>query len=270
MGLKRLIPVAALAAAGLGTARLRYVAIQRAVDPGTGIPHSEAWLNISFGVMGAFLALLLVVTLLTGRHQAPSESVRKNTLCKTINVVAGLLFVLAAGASFFSLSQEGASLINLAGALLALLCGVLVVLGAKEQENWNMAGLCRLAPVFYAAFVLLIFYRKNNANPLIYSFAAELFAFIAVLFACYGAAAFHFGKKRPKLLRFSSMASIYLLVTVLCSDNLLPFFTKGHMHFSPADLITMGAFLALSIGFYITLGPATGEKYLSKPADKGM
>ena len=65
------------------------------------------------------------------------------------------------------------------------------------------------------AFSLLVFYRDNNANPLVYSFATELFAYIAVMFTLYGAAAFFFGKDRPRLVFFASLSSIYLLVTCL-------------------------------------------------------
>ena len=51
------------------------------------------------------------------------------------------------------------------------------------------------------------------------------------------------------------MAGIYLLVTVLCSDNLLPFFTKGHLHFDAADLLTMGGFLVLLCAHLFVLEP---------------
>ena len=125
----------------------------------------------------------------------------------------------------------------------------------KVQPTSETAGTLLLIPVFYSAYTLLVFYRNNNANPLIYSFATELFAFLAVMFAMYATAAFHFGKRRPRLLRFASMAGIYLLVTVLCSDNLLPFFTKGHLHFDTADLLTMGGFLVLLCAHLFVLGP---------------
>ena len=106
-----------------------------------------------------------------------------------------------------------------------------------------------------------MFYRDNNANPLVYSFATELFAYIAVMFTLYGAAAFFFGKDRPRLVFFASLSSIYLLVTVLCSDNLLPAFTQGHIHFTVGDLLSLGAFLLLSGAWLLALRlPKLGEK----------
>ena len=147
-------------------------------------------------------------------------------------------------------------------ALAAILCGggLLAGLLAKSKEGEG-AKVCLLLPVFYSAFSLLVFYRNNNANPLVYSFATELFAYIAVMFTLYGAAAFFFGKDRPRLVFFASLSSIYLLVTVLCSDNLLPAFTQGHIHFTVGDLLSLGAFLLLSGAWLLALRlPKLGEK----------
>ena len=59
-------------AAGLGTAWLRYTAIDRAVDPGTGIPSSTGWLTAAYGVIAGVLVLLLLYTFLMGKRQGPS------------------------------------------------------------------------------------------------------------------------------------------------------------------------------------------------------
>ena len=232
-------------AAGLGTAWLRYTAIDRAVDPGTGIPSSTGWLTAAYGVIAGVLVLLLLYTFLMGKRQGPSPALLGSPVYRVLYVVAGLLFLASAAFAFFSLADTDASALSLVEAIFAIACGLCVLFRLKVQPTSETAGTLLLIPVFYSAYTLLVFYRNNNANPLIYSFATELFAFLAVMFAMYATAAFHFGKRRPRLLRFASMAGIYLLVTVLCSDNLLPFFTKGHLHFDTADLLTMGGFLGL-------------------------
>lgn len=259
MKLKKILLFILPVLAGLGTARLRYVAIENAVDPGTGIPNSTGWLTAAYGVMIAVLALILVYTLFTGKRCAPDEGLQKGVIYKTLCVAAGLLFLVSGGAAFFSLAQDGASVLVLLKALFALLCGAAVV-GGLKAGNGEAGGLCSLMPVFYAAYTLLTFYRSNNANPLIYSFATELFAFIFAMFCLYAAAAFRFQKPRPRMLQFSALAGIYLLVTVLCSDNLLPFFTKGHLHFDVADLLTMGAFLLLLGAHLWVMEPRRGAR----------
>lgn len=264
MKLKKILLYILPILAGLGTARLRYIAIENAVDPGTGIPSSSGWLIAAYGVMTAVLAAILAYTWLTGKRCAPDEALQRGTANKALCVAAGLLFLVSGGAAFFTLAQDGASFLVLLKAIFAIACGGAVVAGLKAGDG-EAAGLCSLLPVFYSAYTLLTFYRNNNANPLIYSFATELFAYIFVMFCLYAASAYRFQKPRPRLLQFSALAGIYLLVTVLCSDNLLPFFTKGHLHFDVADLLSMGAFLLLLAAHLWVLAPAHGQREAGNP-----
>ena len=81
-------------AAGLGTAWLRYTAIDRAVDPGTGIPSSTGWLTAAYGVIAGVLVLLLLYTFLMGKRQGPSPALLGSPVYRVLYVVAGLLFWL--------------------------------------------------------------------------------------------------------------------------------------------------------------------------------
>lgn len=245
MNLKKILTYLLPVAGGLAAARLRYVAVQTAVDPGTGIPISPVWIKASYWVIAALAAAALLYSLVFGKKQVKNLQLAQSMPCKILTASASLLFLAAGGAAFFSLAQQGSSVMTLVQAVLALVCGGAVFAGFRADQKPEAAGVLALAPVFYAAFVLLSFYRANNANPLIYSFATELFTYVAVMFAFYAAAAGYFGKSRPRLQLFCCLTGVFLLVTVLCSDNLLPFFTKGHLHLSMADLFSMAAFLAL-------------------------
>lgn len=246
-------------AGGIVAAGLRYTAVQRAVDPGTGIPVSPGWIGASYAAMAAVAALALVYSLLWGKKQTKNLELAQSLPCKVLIAAASLLFILAGGAAFFSLAAQGSSAMTIAQAVLALACGGAVFAGFKTADKSEAAGPLALAPVFYSAFQLLSFYRANNANPLIYSFAAELFAYIAVMFAFYAAAAVHFGKPRPRLQLFCCLTGLFLLTAVLLSDNLLPFFTKGYIHLSTADLPSMAAFLALLCAQLWPLAPVKGS-----------
>lgn len=260
MNTKKFLTYLLPAAGGLAAARLRYVAVQKAVDPGTGIPISPVWIQASYWAIAAAIGAILVYSLLCGKRQVKNPQLAQSMPCKVLTAAASLLFIAAGGAAFFSLAQQGSSVMTLVQAVLAVVCGGAVFAGFQAAQKPEAAGALSLAPVFYAAFVLLSFYRANNANPLIYSFATELFAYIAVMFAFYGAAAVYFGKSRPRLQLFCCLTGVFLLVTVLCSDNLLPFFTKGHLHLSMADLFSMAAFLALLCAQLWPMEPAKGAR----------
>lgn len=245
-------------AGGAAAAGLRYTAVQRAVDPGTGIPVSPGWIGASYAVMAGAAGLALLYSLLRGKRLIRDQALAHSAPCKVFTAISSLLFLLAGGAAFFSLAGQGSSVMTIVQAALALICGGAVFAGFQAADKSEAAGPLALAPVFYSAFQLLSFYRVNNANPLIYSFAAELFAYIAAMFAFYAAAAVHFGKPRPRLHLFCCLTGLFLLTAVLLSDNLLPFFTKGYVHLSTADLLSMAAFLALLCAQLWPLEPAKG------------
>ena len=261
MNKKKLLTYLLPLAGGAAAAGLRYAAVQRAVDPGTGIPVSPGWIGASYAAMAAAGALALIYRLLQGKKQAKNPRSARSLPVKGLTAAASLLLVLAAGAAFFSLAGQGSSPMTMAQAALSLACGAAVFAAFKAEGSQSEAvGLLTLAPVFYSAFQLLSFYRANNANPLIYSFAAELFAYIAVMFAFYAASAVHFGKPRPRLQLFCCLTGLFLLTAVLLSDNLLPFFTKGYVHLSTADLLSMAAFLALLCAQLWPLEPAPAQE----------
>ena len=254
MKIKKLLLFLPPVIAGLITAFFRYQMVEKTVDPQTGIASSHSWIYGIYFFAALMALLFLAASVLLGKGGKVE--------IRGPGAMGYRLLVLSGGAYFFSLAGENAGALTLVKALAAILCGggLLAGLLAKSKEGEG-AKVCLLLPVFYSAFSLLVFYRDNNANPLVYSFATELFAYIAVMFTLYGAAAFFFGKDRPRLVFFTSLSSIYLLVTVLCSDNLLPAFTQGHIHFTVGDLLSLGAFLLLSGAWLLALRlPKLGEK----------
>ncbi len=262
MKIKKLLLFLPPVIAGLITAFFRYQMVEKSVDPQTGIASSHSWIYGIYFFAALMALLFLAASVLLGKGGKVEIKGPGAMGYRLLGAGAALLFALSGGAYFFSLAGENAGALTLVKALAAILCGggLLAGLLAKSKEGEG-AKVCLLLPVFYSAFSLLVFYRDNNANPLVYSFATELFAYIAVMFTLYGAAAFFFGKDRPRLVFFASLSSIYLLVTVLCSDNLLPAFTQGHIHFTVGDLLSLGAFLLLSGAWLLALRlPKLGEK----------
>ena len=245
MKIKKLFLFLAPLGAGLATAFFRYQMVERAVDPQTGIATSRGWVYGMGAVLLVTELLLLAAGLFWGREGRLQEK-GPGRGGRLLGTGAALLFLLSGGAYFFSLAGEGAGALTVVRAMGALLCGgsLLAWLPAKNKAAEG-ARVCMLLPVFYSAFALLAFYRDNNANPLVYSFAAELFAYIAVMFTLYGAAGFSFGKAKPRLTLFAGLSSLYLLPAVLCSDSLLPAFTRGHIHFTAGDLLSLGGFFLL-------------------------
>ena len=148
-------------AGGIAAAGLRYTAVQRAVDPGTGIPVSPGWIGASYAAMAAVAALALVYSLLWGKKQTKNLELAQSLPCKVLIAAASLLFILAGGAAFFSLAAQGSSAMTIAQAVLALACGGAVFAGFKTADKSEVAGPLALAPVFYSAFQLLSFYTDR-------------------------------------------------------------------------------------------------------------
>lgn len=245
--MKKILPLLGLIAAGIATAFLRFNAAGNNINTDTGIIENTAALYSLFGVMIGAVAVLLVVILIKRRTLAIDFEQKGSTLYKTASVVGAMLFIAAGGAAFFAVSAEGASVITIITAIFSLVCGVCLFFEVKTRNNPEISALLSVVPIFFAAFQLLMFYRGNNSNPLIYSFATELFALIFAMFALYSISGCSFGKNRPALVAFSSAGAVYLLTTVLLSDNFLPELTRGHLHFSLSEILILAAFLLCAV-----------------------
>lgn len=241
------------AVAGVLTAAVRIRAVKQGVDPNTGIlTGSHTLMNLSFGLIAGFCLLWFLISFARRRVKACCFAPLDTTAYKMLLVLSAFSLMLSGAFFFFEFSQSTASLLTLVQALFSILCGVCVLMSFRCRTSPQVYSFCRLVPVFHSAFSLLLFYRGNNANPLTYSFAAELFAYLCCMFSFYSVAAFLFSKPRPRLFLFSSLSALYFLITILLSDNLLPGFTYGHLHFTVADILLLVGYLLLILAHLIS------------------
>lgn len=245
--MKKIFPLLGLVVAGIATAILRFNATSKNINIDTGIIENSLALNTLFAVMIGVVAVILIGCLIKRRAFSIDHAQKDTIQYKAASVIGAMLFIAAGGAAFFAISGEGASLITIVTAAFALLCGICIIFEVKMRKNAEVSAFLSIAPIFFAAFELLMFYRGNNSNPLIYSFATELFALMFAMFALYSISGCSFGKNRPTLVAFSSAGAVYLLTAVLLSDNFLPALTRGHLHFSLAEILILAAFLFCAV-----------------------
>lgn len=251
--MKKLILIMSPFIAGIAAAILRYTTITNAVNAETGVPTNSAALSILFGAVIAILAVFLALSIIKFKKCEICD-IQKDTMpYKFCAVSAALLFVASAIFSFFDIANSAFSVISLIIAIFAFLCGVCLLGGLKFRRSRDSAAFFSIIPIFFSAFTLLMFYRGNNSNPLVYSFSLELFALLFSMFSFYCSAAVFFGKKHPRRIVFASLSSIFLITTVLLSDSFLPQLTRGHVTFAISDILVLCAFLACNICNLLTI-----------------
>lgn len=239
--------------AGVFIALARYNAVTTAVNTETGIPTDKAALAWLFGVAIAICAIFLFGSVVKFKGSEIDNAKRDCPVYKSLGVIAALLLVLSGVLSFVELARGESSVLILIMAIFAVVCGACIIMGIKMRNNYEVSAFLSVIPVFFAALKLLMFYRGNNSNPLIYSYSFELFAFLFAMFSFYSISATYFGKMHPRRIVFFSTTSIFLLATVILSDTLLPLATKGHLHFTFADIAIMAAFLLCNASNLLTI-----------------
>ena len=100
--------------------------------------------------------------------------------------------------------------------LLAVFMGLAMVwLALRGGKNGAAACLCTAVPVLFYCFWLIVSYKENSSNPVLWSYCTEILAISAQVLAWFFVAGYAFGRAKPvKTLFFCQLAAFLSIVAM--------------------------------------------------------
>ncbi len=154
------------------------------------------------------------------------------------------LAIACVGAAAFAASAvrnialRGTGLIYWIRILFLVIC-MAACLYALSSSEGDGKGLALLAPVLYAGFVLLLFYRESATDPFVSDYIIELAALVIGLIAVYFRAVPRFEPKR------NALASAFMALGVMCVCFLIACGVSKNDYFAVSNLSSDGIFTAV-------------------------
>lgn len=102
--------------------------------------------------------------------------------------------------------------------LLSFVCTLITAL-ANFRVQVRKYSLALLAPGYTLCIWLVLTYKDYNSEPVLLVYVYELFAIICTMLGIYFAAAFSFGRGRPRRCVFFSLAGIYFSIITLADSR---------------------------------------------------
>ena len=176
--------------------------------------QSLNWLYILIVVAGVVLLLLSVI--FKAAQQSPPR--KMGVAMKSVAAISSFLFILA-GIVVLVENSANLTIVPLINAVFLLVCGAC---GLLQLKNSAQAGLLSLFPLCYLCFYLLVLYRQNASNPIIYSFALEIITAVILMLAIYRTCSNWFERSKPATQLFFTSISFYMAIMTQLSHYLLP------------------------------------------------
>jgi len=207
---------ACAAVAGALAFMIRWIQGLKIYDEITGLPDRAAPVNFwLIGIMVLGLAILLVWSL----RLRSCETVRDHRavigpgvawpilgmLSSVLLALSGPVQLITAGSYAAPALRRILGLTELLGGLSAL---VLILHAGKEQHAKNRQ-IASIVLVLFACFYMVVIYKENAANPVVWRFAPEILALSATTFALYFLAGYQFDEARPVPAIFFSFAGVF-------------------------------------------------------------
>lgn len=196
-------------------------------DPETGLAQRNS--AISWLLILLCIAVALVQLVLTNRARGDVSAQASENLFYTEHKLLRYLYILLAGLTalagllFFIgalRSEQGArDVLRIILAILALGTGAsLLYLVCKKTMDNAARCLCCAVPVLFNCFWLIVCYKDNAVDPVIWRFCMQILAIVAAILAWYYIAGFAFGSPKKKHTIFACQIAAYLSILVL-SDS---------------------------------------------------
>lgn len=197
-------------------------------DAATGLANPGAavsWILVLLCVAVAVAQLLLILRM----HRRPAEvteTIAENKGAPLARIATIALAVLClAGAALMLLSARfsaGKTTLMLCLSILAVFTALsLLWLALCKSENSALHCLCCTVPVLFYCLWLIIAYKDNASNPVLWSFAPEILAISGGILSWFFAAGYVYGKPQPVKALFFTHFSVFLSILVLADERAL-------------------------------------------------
>lgn len=207
---------------------IRWVQNNNIYERSTGLVRPSIWNNIMLAAC-AFTVIGLAFLTFRLKNSDARGDYRTALRARTILFPAAALILgvgMVAGA-FMLIRGRGDSMypnLNLILAVFAVLCGAsfpALALGPKKDSSGAFICVCSVMPVFFFCCWLVICYRENSANPVLWSFAFEILAICAAALGFYYLAGYAFQRAKPYHTIFFSQLGAFLCIVALGDDRIL-------------------------------------------------
>lgn len=193
----------------------------------------------------AVLMALVAAFILKGGVTFKSE--RIDTAANTVLYIAAAFILLYAGFQIVPLLEKF-ELIRLVLALFSVYAAVsLLVLGKYNMSERSSLPyyVFSAVPVFWACFMIVVPFRDESTNPVVYEYAAKILSYLSILVFSYSIAAYMLGKTRRGVAVFSCFIGLFFMIAELTA----PLFLIGKLPvlslYSIEGLIPIVAYLIM-------------------------
>lgn len=198
------------------TVMLRWLQVQMVFDAETGLPTLHA--PITTLLVAALLIVAAVLWWMSGKMRtdcAPEEPEDALALPhREAGWILTAVAVLAAVGSLYLFFTEADTMMKVAALLGLLAALVLAVL--PQLPRWGAFGAAlSVLPVLFFCLWLVVFYKQNAANPILWSYGMEILAIAMCLLAAFRLSAYLFYRAKPRRTIFACMLALVTSLATL-------------------------------------------------------
>ena len=195
---------------------LHWLQVQKIFDPETGLPTLHAPITTLLVVVLVLVAAAL--WWLSGRMKtdcAPEEPEDALALPHRetgwILIAAAALAALGSAYLFF---KEDSTLMK-AAALLGILSAPVLAMMPQIPRWGGFGAALSVLPVLFFCLWLVVFYKENAANPILWSYGMEILAIAMCLLAVFRLSAYLFYRAKPRRAIFACMLALITSLATL-------------------------------------------------------
>ena len=206
---------------------VRWLQLSTALDAETGLMRAGAAASrilIALCILVAAVQLLHTFRLRGRLPQTPGPEFFEggSAVYRFFCAAMGLLTVLGGILMLISALRGGTGALMFFLALLAVFAGLTIAaLSLSATASVAMRCFCCTVPVLFLCFWMIVAYKMNAANPVIWSFCMQILAIAATLLGWFYLAGLAYGKpKRANMLFFCQLSPFLCILTMADSLSL--------------------------------------------------
>ncbi len=206
---------------------VRWLQGMQIYDEVTGLADRSAgvnfWLTAIVVITAGLLAAAVILLKRCKAMEGPGAMVGRSPLHTVVGVVAGLALALSGLLMAVTFQTFDFPKLRLVLGLVTAAAGVcaiqLTVQGGRSGRE-GARQLFSVVLVLFGCLWMVVTYKENAANPVIWSFAMEILALCAATLAFYFAAGYQFGQSQPlRSIYFSYLGTFLCMICIIDSHS---------------------------------------------------
>ena len=194
----------------------RWLQVQTVFDEETGLPTLHAPLTTM--LVAVLLAVAALLWWLSGRmnaDHAPEEPEEAFAVThrETEWLLVAVAAVAALGSVYLFFTEDGT--LMKAAALLGLLSAPVLAVMPQLPKWGGFGAALSVIPVIFYSLWLVVYYKNNAANPILWSYGMEILAIAMCLLAVFRLSAHLFYRAKPRRTIFACMLALVTSLATL-------------------------------------------------------